>query len=456
MKKSYKRAVVGMCLLITVLVVISSCVGSDEKPKQVDPIPAGRDLEIVIATDTHYLSESINDGGDAFKQFIASGDGKQLMYSDELIKALDYQVQHREADIVLFSGDLSNNGEKKSHLGLSTRLKEMEGGGTRVYVVPGNHDVLNPWARKFEGENQYKIDSIGPKEFRHIYGDFGYKEALSVDSNSLSYLAEPSEDVWLLMLDTAQYDQNSKLGHPQLDGKLSRSTLNWILKCGKMASESGARLIAVMHHNLIAHSEMMSEGFTINNSSETVDILRRAGVSLVFSGHSHLQDIASTDDKGTKIIYDVAGGALSVYPHLFGTLHYSVSDHTFNYSVNRLNVDIWAREYGTTDPNLLQFDLFSTESSEALWQSKYFNMLSSKPEFKNFSDSDLKSMVQTIGLMNRIFLSGADPIQMRELLSSEGYQLWKDAPKGTPFRSYIMNMAEMGEKDNINLQVTIP
>lgn len=456
MKRSFIRPVVGVCLLITVLVTISSCVKSDEKPMQADRIPAGSDLEIVIATDTHYLSQRINDGGEAFKRFVANGDGKQLMYSDELIRALDYQVRLRKADIVLFSGDLSNNGEEKSHINFSTRLKEMEGEGPRVYVVPGNHDVLNPWARKFQGENQYETDSISPDEFRQIYDEFGYKEALSIDSNSLSYLAAPSEDVWLLMLDTAQYDQNIKLGHPQLDGKLSRSTLNWIIKCGKMASESGAELIAVMHHNLIPHSEMISEGFTINNSSETVDILRRAGVSLVFSGHSHLQDIASVDDKGTKIIYDVAGGALSVYPHLFGTLHYSVSDRTFNYSVNRLNVDLWAREYGITDENLLQFDLFSTTSSESLWQSKYFNMLSSKPEFNKFSDSDLKSMVQTIGLMNQVYLSGADPVQMSELLSSEGYRLWKDAPIGTPFRSYILSMAELQEKDNMNLQVTIP
>ncbi|WP_375533088.1 hypothetical protein [Paenibacillus terreus] len=73
------------------------------------------------------------------------------------------------------------------------------------------------------------------------------------------------------------------------------------------------------------------------------------------------------------------------------------------------------------NPNLLQFDLFSTKSSESLWQYKYFNMLSSKAEFKNFSDSDLKSMVQTIGLMNRIILSGANPVQIRELLTSESY-----------------------------------
>ncbi|MMZ71687.1 hypothetical protein D1872_352160 [compost metagenome] len=65
-------------------------------------------------------------------------------------------------------------------------------------------------------------------------------------------------------------------------------------------------------------------------------------------------------------------------------------------------------------------------------------------------------MVQTIGLMNRIILSGANPVQIRELLMTEGYQLWKDAPKGTPFRSYIINMAEVEEKDNINLQVTMP
>ena len=90
------------------------------------------------------------------------------------------------------SGDLTNNGEKKSHQKLANLLGEIERSGkTKVLVIPGNHDIDNPWARSFEGDKQVLADSVSPKEFTKIYGDFGYKEAISRDKKTLSYLATP-------------------------------------------------------------------------------------------------------------------------------------------------------------------------------------------------------------------------------------------------------------------------
>ncbi|KJD43129.1 hypothetical protein QD47_24220 [Paenibacillus terrae] len=59
-------------------------------------------------------------------------------------------------------------------------------------------------------------------------------------------------------------------------------------------------------------------------------------------------------------------------------------------------------------------------------------------------------------MINQFFLSGADAVQMRELLVSEGYQLWNEAHADTPFKNYIMHMAESREKDNLHLKVTSP
>ena len=40
-------------------------------------------LRIMIATDIHYLSKKINDGGEAFANLMAKSDGKVMKYIEE-------------------------------------------------------------------------------------------------------------------------------------------------------------------------------------------------------------------------------------------------------------------------------------------------------------------------------------------------------------------------------------
>uniref|UniRef100_UPI00056D6796 metallophosphoesterase family protein n=1 Tax=Paenibacillus graminis TaxID=189425 RepID=UPI00056D6796 len=188
-------------MLVTPLLALVSCSWPGAKTQLPQyRIQSGQDLAILTTTDTHYLSKSLTDYGPAFTQFLAAGDGKQLGYSEELIGALANDIAIRKPDAVIISGDLSNNGEKRSHQDLAKHLKAMEQDtGTRVYVIPGNHDILNPWARKFKGQRQYRADNVSPQKFRNLYQDFGYDEALLEDRDSLSYLAAPSGDLWLFL-----------------------------------------------------------------------------------------------------------------------------------------------------------------------------------------------------------------------------------------------------------------
>lgn len=170
------------------------------------------ELHLYVATDLHYLSPSLHDNGEAFHTYIKSGDSKLLHYSEQLTDAWIAQVIHAQPKAVILSGDLTNNGEKISHRELASKLNQIEDAGIEVYVIPGNHDILNPWARSFKGDKQYVADYITSKEFVSIYKKFGYDKALSIDNNSLSYVAKVSNELWLLMLDTSKHDNNIKLG----------------------------------------------------------------------------------------------------------------------------------------------------------------------------------------------------------------------------------------------------
>ncbi|MFO7197252.1 metallophosphoesterase, partial [Enterococcus faecium] len=82
---------------------------------------------------------------------------------------------------------------------------------------------------------------ISPTDFSKIYGDFGYKDAISSDEFSLSYLAARSSKVWLLMLDTAIYKTNMQQGNPTTEGGLTAGTLDWIKESSALAKKNGAK-----------------------------------------------------------------------------------------------------------------------------------------------------------------------------------------------------------------------
>lgn len=99
----------------------------------------------------------------------------------------------------------------------------MENNGIPVLVIPGNHDINNRQAARYEEEERLPAEYTTPEEFRQIYQAFGYDEAASEDPNSLSYLYELDENTWLLMIDSCQYSPVNKVG-----GAISEATYEWI------------------------------------------------------------------------------------------------------------------------------------------------------------------------------------------------------------------------------------
>lgn len=441
--------------LLSMLLLPSAC--SREAAVQQHPEPriqSGQNIKLLTTTDTHYLSPGLTDNGPAFSRFLADGDGKQLAYSGEMLDALEYDIGIQHPAAVIISGDLTNNGEKASHQDLAKHLKSIEQRtGTRVYVIPGNHDLQNPWARSFEGERQVAADSISPKAFRRIYGAFGYDEAVLADKASLSYLAAPAEDLWLLMLDSSQSRNNKRLGRPQLDGQLSASTLAWIGECGRLAADNGAHIVAVMHHSLLDHSEFIQNGFTVNNNTQVIEALVQSGVAAVFSGHIHIQDIRQYSADGTNI-YDIAGSALSVYPHQYGVLNYSPAGRTLDYSTAKLNVEAWAKTAGSTDSNLLQFNTYSEEAFRRLSAEKSYTRLTQDSSYAGYSEAQLQAMAEVVGRLNEMYFAGTADTEKTAVIASDGFRLWQDAPSGE-LQSYVLRMAKLEQKDNHHLQVKL-
>lgn len=441
-----KQTIIILFLILTVVLLGWNFTqkANREDGNSNNKILSREDITFFVATDIHYLSDKINDGGKAFKEFVDSGDGKQLYYIDEILEAFIFDIERKNPNVLIISGDLTNNGEEDSHIDFAKKLKKIEEKGTSVYVIPGNHDISNPWVRGFKEEHQYVVDSINEEDFSEIYSEFGYQEAVSKDKESLSYLAAPSEDIWLLMLDTSKYKNNEKLGYPQTDGEFSPSTLDWIRESHELAKEKGATILTVMHHNLLNHSDVIQRGFTLNNNEEALELFQDYNVNLSLSGHIHVQDISSTQ-KGERKVYDIATGSMAVNPHQYGVISYDYENHSLDYQTSNVEVEYWSIEKEIQDHYLQNFTDYAEEFfAEFAYEMAYENLQSED----QFSEGEKKAMAEIMRTLNVRYFAGTEHLNSNDLFSKEGYLLWEKST--SPFLSrYIKSISnDLDTNDN--------
>ncbi len=408
-----------------------------------------KELTVFITSDTHYLSKDLHDNGKAFETFYTKGDGKILQYMEEITDAFLSEVKKSSPDVLILSGDLTNNGEIKSHEDLAKKLKSVTDKGVKVYVIPGNHDINNPYARRFEGDKQYRTDYVSEKEFLNIYKSFGYDEAISKDTNSLSYLVAPSKDLYFLMVDSCLYQDNVVLGFPMVDGQINQGTMKWIESCANMAKENNAKVIAVMHHNIMQHSELIHKGYTLNNSKEVLDLFQKLNINTVFSGHIHTQSI-STYGEGEDVIREIVSSALPVYPVQYGVFH--IQNNKFDYATKKVDVSAWAKENKINDKNLIEFTTFSEQFFADVSTKKMREALINSQN--NYSEEEMTKIIELCKELNINYFAGTQSKIRDKILNSDAYQILENSDNKF-LKSYLKGILDNGDKDNNHVSFII-
>ncbi len=275
-------------------------------------------LKICVASDLHYFEPTllIHDGT-AFQSYL-SNDRKLIKESDAITKSLIKSLISENPDIILIPGDLTKDGEKLCHQKLACFLDSIQmNGKTKVFVVPGNHDVKNGVASAFDNDKTIPVENISREDFRKIYNKFGYGEAIFSDTASLSYVAEPIKGLWILGMDACQYDINKPGHYPITGGIFKPQTYKWIMEILEKAKIEHKSVIAFMHHGIIEHfilentefPEYLVKGYdTI--SAHWADI----GLKVVFTGHFHANDISRINTDKGNFLYNVETGSTITYP----------------------------------------------------------------------------------------------------------------------------------------------
>lgn len=280
--------------------------------------------DVLVMSDIHVMSpELLIKEGSAFDKYLAS-DRKLLAESKDIYYTMIDTILARKPELVLIPGDLTKDGEKLSHQLVAEQLQRLKKAGIQTLVVPGNHDVNNPHAYVFDGDQTRYAETVSDEEFAEIYSDFGYGSKAQRDPQSLSYAIKALKDVVVIGIDACKYDENTFVSQGAekdvcvTSGRIKPETLEWIEKQAQQARDNGKQVLALMHHNLVEHfngQASIASPYVVDDAAKVRETLMNAGVHTVFTGHFHIQDIAKDyNETKTDSIYDISTGSTVTYP----------------------------------------------------------------------------------------------------------------------------------------------
>ncbi len=377
--------------------------------------------KILVATDMHYLSRQLTDLGSGFTYMVEHGDGKVTNYIWEITEAFVQEVIREKPELLILCGDLSLNGELESHEEFARYLKEIESHGIPVVVIPGNHDINNPQASRFFGEERRPAQMTTPEEFCRIYGSFGYDEAISRDPESLSYVYPIREKLWGLMLDSCQYQSGYYVG-----GMIDTETYDWIEEQLDAATEADVMLLPVSHHNLLEESQIYEDDCTIEHSERLIELLLGWGAPLYLSGHLHVQHFMNSDQEwgGVSGIDEIVTSSLATPPCQYGVLYFQ-EEGAFRYHTQILDMDTWAKSTDQTDIRLLEFSNYRVPFLENVFYNQAHDQLEKMKEL-GFTDTQMGRMSQVYARANCYYYWGRAVEIAKQLKESQEYKLWTE------------------------------
>ena len=313
-----KKKFIFIFLIILILLSSVSCQKKgDVKQDNYD--------RFAVATDIHILANSLlNEDNIDYYQTT----DKMLHLSESIFDTMVNQLIEGKYKFLLLAGDLTERGDRVSHLCVTSKLKKLEDAGVEVYIINGNHDIMSNDARK-----DY---SVTQAEFKELYRNYGYDEAASVLPGTLCYSADIQNKFRLIALDNIAYYADAT--QENMIPEVTDEKIQWVIHQAEDSKEKNLIPILLSHKGFMNHwpgiVSLISESVPEEYSYLPQSLLWN-GVNLGFVGHNHLNDIMSYENSAGEKYYEVQTGST-----LFCESNYrSVSYSDENIEINTVTLD---------------------------------------------------------------------------------------------------------------------
>lgn len=314
------------------------------------------ELKFYLITDLHHYAECLGTSGKGYEK-VLSKDQKCLKQTGAIIDAyVDRILEDKDINIVLVDGDVSCNGAMESHLDLIPKLRRLKDGGKRVFVITATHDYCVEGNEVGEG---FKCvgDEILPatlttrEELVDLYFEFGMNEALSIHKESHCYSVKLQDGYRLLCLN----DDGDRIFCGYYE-----DTLRWIDEEIDKARAAGDYIFAMTHHPVLPPSPIypiISERDMLGDWEKTAKHLADKGIKFIFTGHTHIMNIARlVTEKGNEL-YDINTSSLVGYPSVMRKVAFDDEKvHVSSVQLTEFNADFEGMD--ATDFMKMRFDSF--------------------------------------------------------------------------------------------------
>lgn len=253
-------------------------------------------FKFYLVTDTHYFEPSLGAEGKAYEEYMMR-EQYFMAESSRIVKTVfDKIAQDKEIDTLIIPGDLSKNGEIESHKSFIKELNALKAAGKRIFVITAGHDY-NEKSRAFINDEQIEVEGTPFAQLYNLYYDFGYSEALAVDMQTLSYVAEVAPGVRMLAIN-CDGDGNPK-------GEIDDRLIQWFQVQINEAKNAGCAMFAINHYPVIPSVPVFDlvGDAKVKEWRKVASFLADNGVNLILTGHMHIQSINEfTSEKGNRLV----------------------------------------------------------------------------------------------------------------------------------------------------------
>lgn len=319
-----------LCFVLSAFILVSSV--------SIAAFAAEKDdaMGFAVASDLHYNvpEEELTVSGEIDDEIYWYANRRAAMENESgwiIDEFLNQCAENDDVEFVLISGDLADNGKSiaQEHYDVAAKFKAFEEKtGKQIYVTVGNHDAGLNCATTLD-------------DFKRIYHDFGYDQALTVVEDNCSYTANLGDKYRLISLDSCDPDKSTGDG-------MSAEKMDWVRKQAQQAKKDGRYPILMMHHNLLDHmpvQSIFSKDFIVQFHFSTAELFANWGIKLVFTGHEHCSDAATYTSTLGNVIYDFATTSLTMYPLQYR--YFEITDNEIKYeakTVDKLDTDALSAE----------------------------------------------------------------------------------------------------------------
>ncbi len=319
-----------LCFVLSALILVSSVSVAAFAAEEDDA------MSFAVASDLHYNvpEEELTASGEIDDEIYWYANRRAAMENESgwiIDEFLNQCAENDEVEFVLISGDIVDNGRSipQEHIDMAAKFAAFEEkSGKQIYVTVGNHDA---------GNNS----ETTPEEFKEIYYNFGYDQALTIVADDCSYTANLGEKYRLISLDSCDHDKSTEDG-------MTAEKIMWVKEQAQQAKKDGRQPILMMHHNLLDHlplQRILSRNFIVRFHFTTAELFANWGIKLVFTGHEHCSDASTYTSSLGNVIYDFATTSLTMYPLQYR--FFTITDDEIKYetkTVEKIDTDALTAE----------------------------------------------------------------------------------------------------------------